>query len=251
MKIGIIGGSGLENPSLLEDYNQKDLGTRFGSPSSNLTTGKIAGIEVAILSRHGKKHEIPPTYVNNRANIELFRLHGYNNILATTAVGSLREEIQRGDFVIPDQYIDFTKRRISSFHEDFNSGPVHVSMADPFSGKLRKKMMLACKELGYRGHESGTVITIEGPQFSTQAESEMFRTWRADIINMSTAPEAKLAREAGIEYGVIAMSTDYDCWKKDEEPVTWDQIKSIMSDNSERVQKVLVKTIELLALENN
>ncbi len=244
MKIGIIGGSGLENPNLIENFQKKEVETPFGKPSSSLITGKIKGTDVVIISRHGLKHEIPPTQVNNRANIFALKNEGCKYILATTAVGSLREEIKRGDFVILDQFIDFTRQRKISFFEKFELGPIHTSMANPFSEILRKKLIESCEELKFSHHKKGTVITIEGPRFSTKAESQMFRQFGADIINMSTSPEAILANESEIPYGAIAMSTDYDCWKEDEEPVSWKIIKQIMKDNSERVKKVLLKTIE-------
>ena len=249
MKIGIIGGSGLENPKILENYQQKEIDTPFGKPSSPLITGKIKGIDIVIISRHGLKHEIPPTQVNNRANIFALKQERCKFILATTAVGSLREEIKRGDFIILDQFIDFTKQRKLSFFEKFEFGPVHTPMANPFSETLRKKLIESCEKLNFSYHKKGTVITIEGPRFSTKAESKMFRQFGADIINMSTSPEAILANESEIPYGVIAMSTDYDCWKDDEEPVPWNAIKQIMKDNSERVKKVLLNTIESFSQE--
>src|SRR4030043_2113979 len=249
MKIGIIGGSGLENPEILSEYKQKEVDTPFGKPSSPLITGKINGIEVMIISRHGLKHEIPPTEVNNRANIFALKYEGCKYILATTAVGSLREEIKRGDFVILDDFFDFTKQRKLSFFEKFEFGPIHTPMVNPFSDILRKKLIESCRELNFFCHEKGTVITIEGSRFSTRAESRMFRQFGADVINMSVAPEAILANEAEVPYGVIAMSTDYDCWKEGEENVTWEMIKEIMKDNTERVKKVLLKVIDSFSRE--
>jgi 5'-methylthioadenosine phosphorylase len=249
LKIGIIGGSGLENPELLQDYKEIETDTPFGKPSSPLITGKINGIEVAIISRHGKKHEIPPTQVNNRANIFALKYEGCKYILATTAVGSLRDEIQRGDFVIADDFIDFTKQRKLTFYEKFEFGAIHTPMVNPFNEKLRKKLIETCEELKFPVHKTGTIITIEGSRFSTKAESKMFRQWGADIINMSTAPEAILANEAEVPYAVIAMSTDYDCWKENEENVTWEMIKEVMKSNTERVKKVLLKVIDSFSRE--
>jgi len=249
MKIGIIGGSGLENPEILENYKEIDVDTPFGKPSSKLITGKLYGIDVVIISRHGKKHEIPPTHVNNRANIFALKYEGCKKIIATTAVGSLKEEIKRGDFVIIDQFIDFTRHRDITFFDKFEFGAMHFPMAKPFSEKLRKKIIDACEELGFPYHKKGTVITIEGPRFSTIAESNLFRQWGADVINMSIAPEAILANEAEVDYAAIAMSTDYDCWKEDETPVNWEMIKQITKDNSERVKKVLLKVIESFSRE--
>ncbi len=250
LKIGIIGGSGLENPELLQNYKEIDVDTPFGKPSSPLITGRIHGIEVVILSRHGKKHEIPPTQVNNRANIFALKYQGCKYIISTTAVGSLRDEIKRGDFIILDQFIDFTKHREITFYDKFDFGPIHTAMANPFSENIRKKLIQACESLKFNHYKSGTVITVEGPRFSTIAESNMFRQWGADVINMSISPEAILAKEAEVEYATIAMSTDYDCWKQDETPVSWDAIKEIMKNNNSRVQQVLLKTIEYFSLEH-
>ena len=205
LKIGIIGGSGLENPELLQDYQEKEVDTPFGKPSSKLVTGKLFGIDVVIISRHGKKHEIPPTQVNNKANIFALKYEGCKFILATTSVGSLREEIKRGDFVVLDQFIDFTRRRDLTFYDNFEFGAIHTPMANPFSENLRKKLIEACEKLKFSNHKTGTVVTIEGPRFSTKAESYMFRQWGGDVINMSIAPEAILANEAEVESGVIAM----------------------------------------------
>jgi len=249
LKIGIIGGSGLENPELLGDYKEIEVETPFGKPSSKLITGKLYGVEVAIISRHGKKHEIPPTQVNNRANVFALKYEGCKYIIGTTAVGSLREDIKRGDFVILDQFIDFTKRRDETFYEKFEFGAIHTPMANPFSEVLRKKLIESCEEFCYPCHKVGTVITIEGPRFSTKAESNIFRQWGADVINMSIAPEAILANEAEVPYGAIAMSTDYDCWKEDEENVTWEMIKEVMASNTEKVKKVLLKVIESFSRE--
>jgi len=240
IKIGIIGGSGLDDPQLLKNKKEKKVKTPYGSPSSALTFGKIDGTDVVILARHGKKHSIYPTGVNFRANISALKKEGCTHILATTAVGSLREKIKPGDLVFVDQFIDFTKHRNLTFHD---KKVVHTPMAEPFCADLRKLLVSSAKELKLRHHNAGTVITIEGPRFSTKAESHMFRMFGADVINMSTVPEVILAREAGICYQSIAMSTDYDCWKEGEEPVTWEMILKIMHQNSENVKKLLVRTI--------
>ena len=243
VKIGIIGGSGLDDPNILKDKKEKEVITPFGKPSSALTFGKINGSDVVILSRHGKTHTITPTKVNYRANIYALKQEGCTHILATTAVGSLKEEIERGDLVIIDQFIDFTRHREITFHEDFSEGPKHTPMAEPFDKNLREKLIETCKELKYKLHEKGTVVTIEGPRFSTKAESKLFRMWGADIINMSIAPEAILANELGIPYAAIAMSTDYDCWRDGEESVSWEQILSVFHSNSKKVIDLLIKVI--------
>jgi len=249
VKIGIIGGSGLDEPDFLENYKEIEVDTPFGKPSSPIVTGKLKGVDVFIISRHGRKHEFPPTQVNNRANIFALKDQGCKFILATTAVGSLREEIKRGDFVILDQFIDFTTQRKVTFFEKFEFGPIHTSMPNPFSEILRKKLIQSCQDCGVNYHKKGTVMTIEGPRFSTIAESRMFQKLGADIINMSTAPEAILANEAEVPYAVVAMTTDYDSWKSGEEAVTWDGILETFKKNIEKVKQVLVRTIELFSEE--
>lgn len=243
-KIAIIGGSGFENPNILQDSGEITVDTPFGNPSSSFKTGKIGGVEVAILSRHGRDHSIPPSQGNNRANIWAIREIACTHILATTACGSLREEIERGDLVILDQFIDFTRFRNVTFFEKFEAGKLnHTPMADPFDKGLREKLIKKASDLKLNFHPKGTVITIEGPRFSTRAESNMFRLWGADVINMSTAPECILANELGIPYAAIALSTDYDCWKIDEEPVTWEEVLKVFNQNVENVIQLLVQSV--------
>ncbi len=247
-KIGIIGGSGLDNPDILEHPQDLLANTAWGTPSSALKIGKIAGVDVVLLGRHGREHTIAPSGVNFRANIQALKDVGCTHILATTAVGSLREEIGRGHLVIIDQFIDFTKQRSMSFHETFAPHqPVHTPMAEPFDDRLRGLLTQVCGRCKFDFHRTGTVVTIEGPRFSTRAESRMFRAWGADIINMSTATEVALANEAGIPYAAVAMSTDYDCWKTDEDPVSWDAILSVFQSNSMKVTQLLISTIPLIA----
>ena len=244
VKIGIIGGSGLDDPDILKGAEDVAVSTNYGEPSSQLKTGTISGVDVVLLARHGREHTIPPTHVNFRANIDALRQQGCTHIIATTAVGSLKEEIGRGDFVIIDQFIDFTRLRKLSFYDKFEPHkPEHCPMAEPFDEKLRDILIESCKDLGLKHHPKGTVVTIEGPRFSTKAESHMFRAWGADIINMSIAPEAILANEAKIPYAVVAMSTDYDCWKEDELPVTWEDILKIFGQNVEKVTKLLTAAV--------
>ena len=248
-KIGIIGGSGLDDPQLLNDAEKCRTTTPFGEPSSPLTIGSIAGREVVILARHGREHTITPTHVNYRANIHALKSQNCTHILATTACGSLREEIQRGDLVILDQCIDFTRFRPTTFFETFSPGAEnakHTPMADPFSEPLRQHLIAAAKELQVRFHERGTLITIEGPRFSTRAESRMFQAWGADVINMTLASEAILANEAGIPYAGVAISTDYDCWKTDEAPVDWGEVLEIFEKNVENVKQLLLKAIQTI-----
>jgi len=244
MKIAIIGGSGFENPDILKNPGEIEVKTPFGKPSSKLKTGNISGVEVVILSRHGRDHAIPPSQVNNRANIWAIKNLGCSHILATTACGSLREEIKRGDLVILDQFIDFTRHREVTFHDEFENGALnHTPMADPFDNNLRQKLIEKAAELNLKYHPKGTVITIEGPRFSTRAESKMFRLWGADVINMSIAPECILSNELKIPYAAIALSTDYDCWKTEEEPVTWEEVLKVFKQNVENVIRLIVATI--------
>jgi 5'-methylthioadenosine phosphorylase len=241
-KTGIIGGSGLEDPAILRDQKEIRCTTPWGDPSSTLLEGKINNKDVILLSRHGRKHTIPPTQVNNRANIRALKENGCNRIISTTACGSLREDIGRGDIIIPDQFIDFTRRRDLSFYDVFDQGDMkHTPMADPFDRQMRNTLIGAGRELGFRIHEAGTIITIEGPRFSTRAESKMFRTWGADLVNMSIAPEVILANELDIPYVTIAMSTDYDSWHEDEETVSWQEVIKIFNENVSKVVSLIQK----------
>ena len=241
VKIGIIGGSGLEDPKILKDAKEIEVTTPYGKPSSPLTLGKIEDIDVVILSRHGKKHEIMPTNVPNQANIHALKEQGCTHILVSSAAGSLREDIKPADFVFVDQFIDRTTKRKQTFYE--KDHVAHIPMAEPFCKELRKLLSESAKELDISHHEKGTVITIEGPRFSTKAESNLFRQWKADVINMSTVPECVLAREAGLCYATIIMSTDWDCWHESEEDVNIGLVLETMKKNAEKVVKLFTKTI--------
>ena len=244
LKIGIIGGSGMEDPTLISDYSKETVSTPYGDPSSELIVGNIAGVPVVILSRHGQGHSINPTNVNYRANIWSLKENGCTHILAATACGSLREQIEPGHFVFPDQFIDRTTKRINTYFD--GSDVQHVSMGDPFSSEMRNCLVRACDQLGFTYHDSGTVVTIEGPRFSTKAESIMFRSWGCDIINMSTVPEVVLARELELEYQSMAMSTDYDCWHESEDEVTMEMIYAVMEKNVKNVKKLIEQVIPLI-----
>jgi 5'-methylthioadenosine phosphorylase len=243
IKVGIIGGSGLDDPDIFKDAQEVSVDTPYGAPSSPLLCGHLNGASVVMLSRHGRNHQFSPSQVNYRANIHALKSQGVTHIIATTACGSLREEIGRGDFVILDQFIDLTRHRKTTFFDSFEEGAKHTSMAEPFNGELRKALFDTAKELNLKVHEKGTVITIEGPRFSSKAESHMFRLWGADVINMSIAPEAILANEIELPYAAVAMSTDYDCWKEDEAPVTWDEIMEVFQKNASNVKRLLLNTI--------
>ncbi|MEI6694903.1 MAG: S-methyl-5'-thioadenosine phosphorylase [Bacteroidota bacterium] len=248
VKLGIIGGSGLEKLNLFTDYKILEVTTDFGEPSSPVITGKIGEIEVAIISRHGIHHSIPPTQVNNRANIMALKKLGCTHILATTACGSLKEGIKPGDMVVPDQFIDFTRHRSITFFEAFEQDQMaHTPMADPFDPELSQLIIATASELKYNIHHHGTIVTIEGPRFSTRAESKMFINWGADLINMSTAPEVILANEAMIPYAAVALSTDYDCWKTDTEAVSWEGVMEVFNKNVNNVTCLLVEIIQRLS----
>jgi len=245
VKIGIIGGSGLDNPDILKDAKEVNVETPYGPPTSSLTCGAIEGVDVAIIARHGRDHSIYPSAVNFRANIWALKEKGCTHILASTAVGSLREELAPGHLVFPSQFIDHTRKREGTFFDE--KEVVHTSMAEPFCLNLIDLLSSSAKELELPYHRDKTVITIEGPRFSTKAESHMFRSWNADVINMSTVPEVCLAREKKIHYAAVAMSTDYDCWHEEEEPVTWEMIVAVMKKNADNVINLFLKTIPKIA----
>jgi len=245
VKVGFIGGTGLEKLNILQHVEEITVETPYGDPSSSFYHGMSERFEVYILSRHGRDHSIPPTQVNYRANIHALKELGCQYLIATTACGSLREDIHRGDLVIPDQFIDFTKLRKNTFFDHFNPGQMgHTPMADPFNKNLRELLINHCQDLKLSFHSKGTVVTIEGPRFSTRAESKMFRLLGADIVNMSIATETSLANEAGIPYAVIALSTDYDSWKNDEEPVTWDSLLLVFQENVKHVTNLLMHILK-------
>ena len=236
-KIGIIGGSGLDDPSLFEDPRDIDMDTPWGKPSCTLREGLIGGVPVVLMARHGREHTIPPTQVNYRANIWALKEAGCTHILASTAVGSLREEIGRGDLILPDQFIDFTKNRDYTYFDD---SIVHISIPEPFCGYLNGIFIDALKEAGLPHHTAGRYMCIEGPRFSTRAESFMFRNF-ADIIGMTVSPEVQLARELGMCYCSIATITDYDVWK--DEVVDIQMVKDTMARCLMNVQTILEKAL--------
>ena len=231
------------DPKLLSNSEAIEIETPYGNPSDKILCGSIQGTQVAILARHSKEHSISPTLVPFRANIWALKNIGCTHILATTACGSLRENLMPGDLVFIDQFIDWTKLRKLSF---FENEVVHTAMAEPFNSQMRTKLIKTAQKLKYKHHEKGTMITIEGPRFSTKAESNMFRLMGADLINMSTVPEVSLANELGIPYQSIAMVTDYDCWKENEEPVTFEMVLKTMKENAEKVKSLIIDVINLI-----
>lgn len=245
-RIGIIGGSGLDDPDILSDAHDQTIETPYGAPSSPLRLGTIAGCEVALLARHGRRHTIPPSQINSRANLRALRDVGCTHVLASAACGSLRATFDRGELVIPDQFIDFTRHRPVTFFDAFESGienARHTPMADPFDAGMRRLLVETGRRLGLPIHDGGTILTIEGPRFSSRAESEMFRIWGADLVNMTVAPEAILANEIGLPYAVVAMVTDFDCWKTDEPPLCIDDIIKIFQANIERITRLLTDSL--------
>ncbi len=247
IKLGIIGGSGLAGKEFFTNLKNVTIATPYGEHSDGLVEGEMHSIPTALLLRHGKRHQHSPTMVNYRANLWALKELGCTHIVATTAVGSLREEIKPGDFVLIDQFIDFTKQRKMTFHESFENGAVHTAMASPFDETLREIILHILHKRSFPCHAKGTVVTIEGPRFSTRAESHMFRSWGADIINMSIATEAALANELALPYAAIAMSTDYDSWREGEEAVTWEAILKVFNENVENVTLVLEDIVKFIA----
>jgi 5'-methylthioadenosine phosphorylase len=236
-EIGIIGGSGLYQMEGLTGLHEVRIKTPFGFPSDAVMIGALDGIPVAFLSRHGRGHRISPTGINFRANIFALKLLGVRRILSVSAVGSMKEKIHPGHLVIPDQFVDLTKRRISTFFEE---GMVaHVSFADPTCPELRNVMADAAHAFGTPIHEGGVYVCIEGPQFSTRGESLIYRQWGVDVIGMTNATEAKLAREAEICYATLALATDYDCWYHGEEAVTADAVIQILHRNVEAAKRLI------------
>lgn len=235
--IGIIGGSGLYSMSGLTDTREIRVKTPFGDPSDTIVLGKLEGKRVAFLARHGRGHRILPSEINYRANIYAMKLLGVERIISVSAVGSLKEDLRPGEFLVPDQFFDRTKNRASTF---FGDGLVaHVAFAHPTCGELSGVLADACAHEAVKAHRRGTYVCIEGPQFSTLAEAEVNRQLRFDVIGMTNLTEAKLAREAEICYGTITMITDYDCWHPDHESVTAAQIITTLNQNAQNAQKVL------------
>jgi 5'-methylthioadenosine phosphorylase len=242
--IGVIGGSGLYEMEGLTRIKTVKLTTPFGKPSDEYLIGTLHGKRVAFLPRHGRGHRIMPTDINYRANIYGMKKLGVERIISVSAVGSMKEEIKPGDIVIPDQFYDHTRHRRSTF---FGNGVVaHVGMADPVCAQLGKTLITAGATVGATVHRGGTYLCMEGPQFSTRAESLIYRTWNVDVIGMTNATEAKLAREAELCYSTIALATDYDCWHHSEEAVTVEAVLAVMKHNIETSKAMISEAVRLL-----
>jgi 5'-methylthioadenosine phosphorylase len=243
-EIGIIGGSGLYSMPGLTEVQELRQTTPFGDPSDAYVLGTLEGRKVAFLSRHGRGHRISPTELNFRANIFGFKQLGVERIFSMSAVGSLKEEHRPTEFVVPDQFFDRTRHRIDTF---FSEGVVaHVSMADPVCAELSKVWVDACKRVGVVGKLGGTYICMEGPQFSTRAESKIYRSWGADIIGMTNLQEARLAREAEMCYSTLAMVTDYDCWHEGHDAVTVEQVIAVAMKNADNATKVVREALRVV-----
>ncbi len=239
--LGVIGGSGLYQMAGLMDRREETITTPFGEPSDAYVLGTIAGRPIAFLGRHGRGHRLLPSEINFRANIYGFKSLGVERIVSISAVGSLREDLRPLDVVVPDQFIDLTRHRPSTF---FGSGLVaHVSLADPVCPDLSALLFEMAKTGGARAHRGGAYVCIEGPQFSTRAESHLFRSIRADVIGMTNAQEFKLAREAEICYATLGMVTDYDCWRPEEAAVTVEEVIARLNDNAATAQSVVTRTL--------
>lgn len=241
-KIGVIGGSGLYQMEEVQGVRDIKVDTPFGEPSDFLITGTLYGKSMVFLPRHGVGHRIQPTDLNFRANIYAMKKMGVEWIISLSAVGSMKEEIAPGDIVIPDQYYDNTKRRLSTFFGD--GVVVHVSFANPTCVRLNSILSRAARAVGANVHEGGTYLCIEGPQFSTRAESNIYRQWGVDVIGMTNVTEAKLAKEAEICYSTLALPTDYDVWRASNETVTVEQILEVLNANVEKSKSIIKEAVK-------
>jgi len=243
--LGVIGGSGFYRMEGLEGVEQVEVDTPFGRPSDPFFTGRIGGLDVVFLSRHGKGHRILPSELNYRANIFAMKLLGADHLVSVSTAGSMKEAIKPGDLVVPNQFVDHTHKRPATF---FGDGIVaHVSLADPVCPDLARDLTAAGREAGATIHEGGTYLCIEGPQFSTRAESNLYRSWNVDVISMTAMQEARLAREAELCYATLVLVTDYDCWHQSVKAVDVADILRVMNANVELAQKAVVNVAKAVA----
>ena len=248
-KIGVIGGTGLYDIEGLTDIEEVNIDTPFGKPSDAITIGRLEGVGIAFLPRHGRGHRISPTELPVRANIYALKSLGVEHIIAVSSAGSFKQEIKPGDLLIPDQIIDRTRNRVNSF---FSDGIVtHIPFAEPFCPTLCQVLYESAKEAGASVHPKGTYVAMEGPAFSTRAESRLYRSWGADIIGMTALPEAKLAREAEICYAIIGCVTDYDSWQEKSEPITIDVILNVLRQNIDTAKKIIRLAVSRIPEERN
>lgn len=241
--IGVIGGSGLYNMDGLAGIRELRVRTPFGDPSDALIVGTLDGVRVAFLSRHGRGHRYAPTDINYRANIYAMKTLGVSRVISVSAVGSMKETLKPGDVVLPDQFVDHTKRRAGTFFE--NGIVAHVAFADPVCAALSLALHRAAIRVGAPVHQGGAYLCIEGPQFSSRGESLLYRQWGVDVIGMTNMPEAKLAREAELCYATMALVTDYDCWHASEEPVTVEMILATLHNNVAQARRILKEAVAI------
>ncbi|HEV2063219.1 MAG TPA: S-methyl-5'-thioadenosine phosphorylase [Thermoanaerobaculia bacterium] len=248
-RIGLIGGSGVYDLSGIDDLKEERIETPFGSPSDSYFTGTLGGVPVAFFPRHGRGHRFSPSEINYRANICGFKMLGCDAVLSASAVGSLKERYAPRHVVVPDQFVDRTRHRADTF---FGDGIVaHVAFADPVCGVAAKALELAARAGGLTVHAGGTYVCMEGPQFSTRAESNLYRSWGADVIGMTNLTEARLAREAEMCYATLAFVTDYDCWREETEPVSVEAVVKILKDNAGAARLAMREAIRLLSPERS
>jgi 5'-methylthioadenosine phosphorylase len=247
--LAVIGGSGVYEIDGLADVTELRVETPFGPPSDAIVKGRLGDTTLLFLPRHGRGHRIPPHQINVRANIAALKIAGATQLVSVSAVGSMKEEIVPGDLVVVDQFIDLTKRRVSTFFEDGIAG--HVGFADPVCPALASEFAAACERAGANVHRGGTYVCIEGPQFSTRAESRVYRSWGVAVIGMTGMPEAKLAREAELPYSLVALATDYDCWHETEEAVSVDAVVAMMKKNVVVARRAIAELAGSLPVSNS
>lgn len=245
--LGIVGGTGIYDPDLFRETRELKISTPYGPPSSNVSVGDYEGRKIAFIPRHGKGHSIPPHKINYRANIYALKHLGVERIISISSVGSLRENLKPKEFVVPDQFIDRTKSRQDTFYE--GAQVAHISSADPFCPELRKILLGSATRCDVKAHDSATYVCIEGPRFSTRAESKLFRQWGADIVGMTLYPECVLAREAEICYSSLSMVTDYDVWA--EKPVSAADVAGTMKQNVENAKRLILDAVKSVPKERN
>ncbi|MEM9193480.1 MAG: S-methyl-5'-thioadenosine phosphorylase [Myxococcota bacterium] len=247
--LGVIGGSGLYEMDGLSDVKEHPLETPFGEPSDAVIEGTLTQnghtARLLFLPRHGRGHRFPPHRINYRANLWALKKLGAEQVVSFSAVGSMKERIEPGDLVLVDQYVDRTRHRVNTFFDD-DGVAAHVEFAEPIDGALREALHRAAMDVGAKVHNGGTYVCIDGPQFSTRAESLLFRSWGVDVIGMTNLPEARLAREAELPYASVALATDYDCWHQSEESVTVEAVIAVLKANTEKARRVVRRVAELL-----
>lgn len=244
VQIAVIGGSGLYAMDAVSDLREVEIDTPFGKPSDAVMVGQLDGIAVAFLPRHGRGHRVAPHEINYRANIWALKSLGVRWVLSVSAVGSMRESIEPGQMVMVDQFIDRTRSRPSTFFED--GVAAHVGFSDPVCETLRQALLTAAAQIDVAHHDGGTYVCIEGPQFSTRAESNLYRSWGVDVVGMTNMPEVRLAREAQMAYATVAMATDYDCWHEGEEAVTVAAVVATLKANVDKAKRLIRATVPMI-----